>query len=79
MYLSEEMSSRGERLELLVDKTNNLNTGAVTFRVGAQQVRRRAWWNNVRTWVAAVIILGLCIYLLGAAICGLQWQECVKN
>lgn len=43
-----QILSRGERIELLVDKTDNLSGQAFAFRRGAKQVRRRMWWKNQR-------------------------------
>ncbi len=37
--------SRGERIELLVDKTDGLSTQARQFRKRATVVRRRMWWK----------------------------------
>lgn len=39
---------RGERLDLLVDKTDTLAGQAYAFRRGARNVRRQQWWKNVR-------------------------------
>jgi hypothetical protein len=51
---------RGERLDLLVDKTDTLAGQAYAFRRGARNVRRQQWWKNVRimmlTGVVGVVI-----------------------
>ncbi|ODO08849.1 vesicle-associated membrane protein 7 [Cryptococcus wingfieldii CBS 7118] len=39
---------RGERLDLLVDKTDTLAGQAYAFRRGARAVRRQQWWKNIR-------------------------------
>ena len=39
---------RGERLDLLVDKTDTLAGQAYAFRRGARSVRRQQWWRNIR-------------------------------
>ena len=39
---------RGERLDLLVDKTDTLAGQAYAFRRGARNVRRQQWWKNAR-------------------------------
>ena len=52
---------RGERLDLLVDKTDTLAGQAYAFRRGARNVRRQQWWRNVRimalTGVVGVVSL----------------------
>ena len=44
----EQILSRGERIELLVDKTDNMASQATAFRRGARTVRRGMWWKNVK-------------------------------
>jgi vesicle-associated membrane protein 7 len=44
----EQILSRGERIELLVDKTDNMASQATAFRRGARTVRRQMWWKNQR-------------------------------
>jgi len=50
----EQILSRGERIELLVDKTDVMAGQATAFRRGARTVRRQMWWKNKK-------ILGLSI------------------
>lgn len=50
----EQILSRGERIELLVDKTDSMANQATAFRRGARSVRRQMWWKNSK-------ILALCI------------------
>lgn len=40
--------ARGERIELLVDKTDTMAGQAYAFRRGARSVRRQQWWRNMR-------------------------------
>jgi len=44
----EQILSRGERIELLVDKTDVMAGQATAFRRGARSVRRGMWWKNVK-------------------------------
>jgi vesicle-associated membrane protein 7 len=44
----EQILSRGERIELLVDKTDNMASQATAFRRGARTVRRGMWWKNTK-------------------------------
>lgn len=40
-----KVSQRGERLDSLQDKTDNLATSAQGFRRGANRVRKQMWWK----------------------------------
>lgn len=42
----EAILSRGERIELLVDKTDQMSHNARAFRKRSQALRRKMWWRN---------------------------------
>lgn len=44
----ERVLERGERIDLLVDKTAGLQSGAMEFRVRSRGLRRRMWWKNTK-------------------------------
>lgn len=54
----EQILSRGERIELLVDKTDVMAGQATAFRRGARSVRRQMWWKNTRI-LALSFLVGL--------------------
>ncbi|KAL2069175.1 hypothetical protein VTL71DRAFT_15513 [Oculimacula yallundae] len=43
-----KVSQRGERLDSLQDKTDNLAVSAQGFRRGANRVRKQMWWKGTR-------------------------------
>ena len=47
---------RGERLDLLVDKTDTLAGQAYAFRRGARSVRRQQWWRNIRIMALSGVV-----------------------
>ncbi|KAF9887963.1 vesicle-associated membrane protein [Aspergillus nanangensis] len=55
-----KVSERGERLDSLQDKTDNLAVSAQGFRRGANRVRKQMWWKDMKMRVCLVI----CIILL---------------
>ncbi|KAL2142766.1 hypothetical protein VTI28DRAFT_783 [Corynascus sepedonium] len=44
----EGLLERGERIDLLVDKTDRLGQGASEFRMRSRGLKRRMWWKNVK-------------------------------
>jgi vesicle-associated membrane protein 7 len=52
----EQILSRGERIELLVDKTDTMASQATAFRRGARTVRRQMWWKNKRVLLLGVLV-----------------------
>lgn len=51
----ERVLERGERIELLVDKTDNLNQQAFAFKKRSTQLKRAMWWKNTK--IMAMIVL----------------------
>lgn len=66
----EQILSRGERIELLVDKTDTMATQATAFRRGARTVRRQMWWKNSKILALTVLVVLVLLYVLVAQFCG---------
>ena len=71
----QKVSQRGEDLDALQDKTDNLAISAQGFRRGANRVRKQMWWKDVkmRIWIALGIIILLLIIILPP---GMSWHAC---
>lgn len=67
---------RGERLDLLVDKTDTLAGQAYAFRRGARSVRRQQWWKNMRIMALSGVVGLLLLYLFIAQFCGASLGHC---
>jgi len=55
-----KVSQRGEQLDSLQDKTDNLAVSAQGFRRGANRVRKQMWWKDMKMrmcLIAGIIIL----------------------
>lgn len=52
-----KVSQRGERLDSLQDKTDNLAVSAQGFRRGANRVRKDMWWKDMKMRVCLVIVV----------------------
>jgi len=55
----EGLLERGERIDLLVDKTDRLGGSAREFRVRSRGLKRRMWWKNVKLMTLLALVLGL--------------------
>ncbi|XP_076619229.1 vesicle-associated membrane protein 7 [Colletes latitarsis] len=74
------LKMRGERLDLLVCKTENLSANSVTFRKTSRNLARSLFWKNVKIYVIIGTILIVVIYVMVSISCGgLAWQKCVGN
>jgi len=70
----EQILSRGERIELLVDKTDTMAGQAWAFRRGARQVRRQQFWRNQKIMILSVAVGVLILYVFIAQFCGFGLQ-----
>ena len=57
-----KVSQRGERLDSLQDKTDNLAVSAQGFRRGANRVRKQMWWKDFKMRIC--LIVGIIILLV---------------
>ncbi|XP_026194369.1 vesicle-associated membrane protein 7B [Cyclospora cayetanensis] len=73
----DKILQRGERIDLLVDQSEQLNQEAVTFRRQARRLKDAMWWRNVRIIaliLGSISILGV---ILGMISCGgLTFPSC---
>jgi len=57
-----KVAERGERLDSIENKTDNLAISAQGFRRGANRVRKDMWWKDMK--MRLCIILGVIIVLI---------------
>uniref|UniRef100_A0A6U4MYF0 V-SNARE coiled-coil homology domain-containing protein n=1 Tax=Hemiselmis andersenii TaxID=464988 RepID=A0A6U4MYF0_HEMAN len=61
----EKVLKRGEKIELLVDKTDNLNQQSIRFKKHSSQLKTAMWWQNARLMIfvgAVVVVVALIAY-----------------
>jgi vesicle-associated membrane protein 7 len=76
----DKMLERGERIELLVDKTENLQSNAFRFKKQSTALKRAMWWKNLKLTLVIVFVVLVVIYFIVALICGgLAFQRCVNT
>lgn len=74
----DDMSMRGEKLELLLNKADNLSTGSRTFKTESRNLARSMFWKNIKLYVIIGIVITVIIYFIISISCGgLLWQGCV--
>jgi len=76
----ERVLQRGERIELLVDRTEGMKTNAFKFKKQSTQLKRAMWYKNVRLMIIIGFVIVVVIYFVVAMICGgFAFQGCVKK
>ncbi|KAJ5945913.1 hypothetical protein N7454_002752 [Penicillium verhagenii] len=77
---SSRLPARGERIDLLVDKTDRLGGSAHDFRIRSRGLRRRMWWKNIKLLVLLGFVVIFLLYLFIGFGCGLPaWSKCVGH
>ena len=73
----EKVLERGEKIELLVDKTDRLNQQAFRFESSSRNLRRAMYWRKMRCYAyigTAVLVL---IFVASASMCGgVDFRHC---
>mmetsp|Transcript_37407 Transcript_37407/g.80737 ORF Transcript_37407/g.80737 Transcript_37407/m.80737 type:complete len:160 (-) Transcript_37407:220-699(-) len=72
----EKVLERGEKIELLVDKTDRLNQQAFQFKSSSRDLRRSMWWGNVK-WALFLTVAGaFFLFFVGGLVCGFDFHRC---
>ena len=66
----EKVLERGEKIELLVDKTDRLNQQAFRFETSSRSLRRTMYWKRFRTMAMIGVFVALVVFITSAYICG---------
>ncbi|XP_028808281.1 vesicle-associated membrane protein 714 [Neltuma alba] len=66
----EKILERGDRIELLVDKTATMQDSSFHFRKQSKRLRRALWMKNAKLLALLTFLIVLFLYFIIAAACG---------
>lgn len=66
----ESVLERGEKIELLVDKTDRLSTQAFSFESSSRNLRRTLYWRKMRCYAYIGVATVFLILMASASMCG---------
>jgi hypothetical protein len=75
----EKVLDRGEKIELLVDKTENLRFQADNFHRTGRALRRRMWWQNLKMKLMMAAFVCVVILILFLSFCYGGGNDCTKK
>ncbi|KAJ3300490.1 Vesicle-associated membrane protein, partial [Blyttiomyces sp. JEL0837] len=76
----EKVLERGERIDILVDKTDNLNQASFAFKKRSTALRRAMWWKNQKLMYSLGGLGLLVLYFILTVACGFPaFQDCYKS
>lgn len=76
----QKILQRGDKINLLVDQTDRLNTSSNVFQKRAQQIKRNMWLSKAKFTMLVVGTFTALVYLLIGAECGYPlFNQCIRN
>ena len=66
----EKVLERGEKIDLLVDKTDRMRNTAVKFHKTSRRLKNTMWWQNVKMWLIILGVVAVVIFVIAAMACG---------
>ncbi len=53
----EKVLERGERIDLLVTRTEEMNEQSYKFKSGATELKKKLWWKNIKLWIVIIVLV----------------------
>jgi len=72
----DNIMERGEKLEVLVDKTEHLDTEAFRFHKNARKLRNQMVCKKIKTYICITFSVAAFFWLLTSFICGFDYKNC---
>jgi vesicle-associated membrane protein 7 len=72
----EMILGRGEKLELLVDKTDALQTQAFQFQKTSKKLRHAMFMRKVKLYAAIALSVAVVVWIISAVACGIDYSKC---
>mmetsp|Transcript_32079 Transcript_32079/g.67469 ORF Transcript_32079/g.67469 Transcript_32079/m.67469 type:complete len:97 (+) Transcript_32079:232-522(+) len=74
----EAVVDRGEHLELLMDKSDNLSSQARQFQKQSKGLRKALWWKNVKMMLSLAFVFLFIIMIVVVSLCGWTFGSCSR-
>jgi vesicle-associated membrane protein 7 len=76
----ESLLERGEKIELLVDRTENLRTSSFLFESSSRNLRRAMYWRKMRCYVGLALAAAFLAFIGVASLCGgITFHHCRRH
>eukprot|EP00483_Globobulimina_turgida_P000911 UN00912 len=72
----EKVLDRGEKIELLVHKSDQLDDQARKFNRHSKKLKNRMLWKNIKMTLILALVCLIVIYFISAMICGFNYHKC---
>lgn len=72
----EMVLERGEKLELLVDKTEHLQQSAFKFQKTTKKLKMEMIWRRIKLYLLIFFVVAFIIWIITSIICGFDYKKC---
>jgi len=72
----DKVLARGEKLEVVLEKSDKLANQAVDFRRKSTDLKRQMCFNNIKVSIVLGVVLFLVIFFIVISICGFTFKSC---
>lgn len=72
----DKVLARGEKIEILVNKTALMSETAVTMRKTATKVKRFMWWKNLKLSLVLFFVIVVILLIILFVVCGISFDKC---
>lgn len=70
---------RGIQIEVLVEKTGDMNQVSYDMMKTATKIKNKMWWKNKKIMVGIILLIILLIFIIVWICCGTTFQNCRKK
>ena len=67
---------RQEKLEVLVDKTDDLKEKSYTFHWKSKDVKKKMICNKIKGYIVNFFFISILIWIISVLICGIDYSSC---
>jgi len=72
----ERVLDRGEKIELLVSRTEQLADQSYKFNSASRTLKYAYCFYNVKLWIALIVVVAILCWLISSFICGFDYSKC---
>jgi vesicle-associated membrane protein 7 len=72
----DQLLERGEKIELLVDKTDKLNQTAFKFEKSSRRLKYNMQWQRLKFYLVVLLCVGLLSLFAAMIACGVKLDQC---
>ena len=75
----ETVLERGEKLDLLVDKSERLTNQASTFKKSTTSLANKMWYQKMKCYFYGFLVILVILWVASSFICGFNYSKCTHK